>query len=495
MTTNEKTAPAGDRPNIVFIITDQQRIDTIAATGHPWMETPNLDRLVQEGTYFSNMYVTAPCCSPSRASLFSGTYPHTNGVFRNDEPWVYCWADDLARAGYHCVNVGKMHTFPVEAPFGFHERHVTENKDRSDPTVPFYLDNWDKAFFARGLTKPDTETYKHRQDYRSSLGAFVWELPEELHSDNFVPNMACMWLDRWDGDEPFFLQIGIPGPHPPYDPVASWFDRYLAKDDLPEPIREDIPNLIDPVRQLKLKHQESQYDAIIHIPDPTSEQMHRQRAAYYANVSMIDEQVGNIIAALERRGVLGNTILIFTSDHGDCLNDHGLSQKWSMYDQSVKVPGIVWAPGRVANGKTVDSLVSLMDLAPTILEMAGAPVPDFMEAISLRGHLDGSGAVEREAVFAELARDLIVQASEFQIMIRTKRWKLVYYVDHETGLLFDMDADPREVNNLWDKPELADTRQALIDDILRWRVGSSLKTQSFPRVAGVSQLLSQGTVL
>lgn len=175
-----------------------------------------------------------------------------------------------------------MHTFPVEAPFGFHERHVTENKDRSDPTVPFYLDNWDKAFWTRGLTKPDTETYKHRRDYRSSLGAFVWDLPEELHADNFVPDMACMWLDRWDGTEPFFLQIGIPGPHPPYDPVESWFEIYLAKEDLPEPIREDIPNLIEPVQKLKQRHEDSQFDAVIHIPNPTREQLHRQRAAYYS---------------------------------------------------------------------------------------------------------------------------------------------------------------------------------------------------------------------
>ncbi|MGV0819505.1 sulfatase family protein [Martelella sp. AMO21009] len=475
----KRSQPQGQRPNIVFIITDQQRVDTIAATGHPWMDTPNLDRLVNEGTYFKNMYVTAPSCSPSRASLFSGTYPHTNGVFRNDETWSYCWVQTLADAGYRCVNVGKMHTFPVEAPFGFHERHVTENKDRSDPTVPFYLDNWDKALWARGLTKPDTETYKHRQDYRTSLGAFVWELPEDMHSDNFVPDMACMWLDRWNGSEPFFLQIGIPGPHPPYDPVARWFEHYLAKSDLPEPIREDIPDLIEPVRKLKQKHQDSQYDAIIHIPDPTSEQLHRQRAAYYANVSMIDEQVGNILAALERRGVLDETIVIFTSDHGDCLNDHGLSQKWSMYDQSVKIPAVVWAPGRLAEGKTVEGLVSLMDLGPTVLELAGVKVPGFMEAISLKGHLDGSGGEVRDAVYSEQARDLIVQASEFQTMIRKDRWKLVHYVDYTDGLLFDLESDPREVVNLWDDPDHLAIRTALIEDILRWRILSSTRTQSY----------------
>jgi len=111
------------RPNIVFIITDQQRYDTIAAMGFDHMITPNLDRLVKQGTSFENMYITAPSCAPSRASLFSGVYPHTNGVFRNDEPWNYCWVKDLAEGGYHTVNVGKMHTMPVEGAFGFHERH------------------------------------------------------------------------------------------------------------------------------------------------------------------------------------------------------------------------------------------------------------------------------------------------------------------------------------------------------------------------------------
>ena len=157
------------RPNIVFILTDQQRLDTIAANGFDHMITPNIDKLVQRGATFENMYVTAPSCAPSRASLFSGTYPHTNGVFRNDEPWNYCWVKDLAKAGYRCVNVGKMHTMPIEASFGFHERHVVENKDRDHPGLPFYLDNWDKALHARGAHKPSRVSYAKRPDYNERL--------------------------------------------------------------------------------------------------------------------------------------------------------------------------------------------------------------------------------------------------------------------------------------------------------------------------------------
>lgn len=131
---------AESRPNIVFILTDQQRFDTIRALGFDHMDTPNLDRLVQRGTSFTKMYVTSPSCAPSRASLFTGTYPHTNGVMRNGEPWPWSWVTLLNRAGYRCVNVGKMHTNPVEGAFGFHERHVVENKDRAHPNVAIYLD-------------------------------------------------------------------------------------------------------------------------------------------------------------------------------------------------------------------------------------------------------------------------------------------------------------------------------------------------------------------
>ena len=142
------------RPNIVFIMTDQQRFDTIAAAGYPYMKTPNLDRMSREGVLFTHMFVNSPSCTPSRASLFSGLYPHTNGVMRNDEPWTHTWVELLAGAGYRCVNVGKMHTSPFEKSFGFHERHVVENKDRATPRLPFFLDQWDKALWARGFEKP-----------------------------------------------------------------------------------------------------------------------------------------------------------------------------------------------------------------------------------------------------------------------------------------------------------------------------------------------------
>ena len=468
------------RPNVVFIITDQQRFDTIAAAGFPYMHTPNLDRLVHEGVCFDRMFVTAPSCAPSRASLFTGLYPHTNGVFRNDEPWTHTWVRLLADAGYRCVNVGKMHTSPFEQSFGFHERHVVENKDRANPTLPYFLDNWDKAFWTRGVEKPSRITYRRRSDYRDRLGAFVWEAPADLHSDNFVPGLAINWIDTYRGNEPFFLEIGIPGPHPPYDPTQDAIDIYAGRE-LPMPVGDqaDFDSQPTALKRLRAQHLSTDHDAVVHLPSPTPEQLRRQREYYFANVTMIDTRVGLVMEALSRRGVLDDTVIIFTSDHGDCLNDHGHSQKWTMYEQSVRVPAIVWAPGRVAAGRRVDELASLFDLGPTVLEFAGIDAPVWMEASSLMPYLTETPPDPRRYVFAEHSNDKILHGTEFMTMIRDRKWKLVHFVDHEDGQLFDMEADPDELHNLWDDPASQQTRLYLIHEILKWRIRSDLKTQGW----------------
>lgn len=468
----------GKRPNIVFIMTDQQRFDTIAALGFDHMITPNLDRLAARGVAFANMYVTAPSCAPSRASLFTGTYPHTNGVFRNDEVWSYCWVKDLAEAGYHTVNIGKMHTMPVEGAFGFHERHVTENKDRDHPSLPFYLDNWDKAFFAYGEEKPSRVTQRRRQGYRDLLGAWVWEDKKILHPDVFVPQMAKWWIDRYPGDEPFFLQVGIPGPHPPYDPLQEYVDLYEGRE-LPAPVpASDIDAQPRAYRKLRQHHLDDDADGIVHLEHPSPEQAERQRRHYYANITMIDAQVGEIIDALERRGVLDDTIVIFTSDHGDCLTDHGHSQKWNMYEPTVHVPAIVAWPGRIAGGRRVAELVSLFDFGPTILEMAGVDVPGWMEARSLLP-LMGGETEERRRIFAEHSNDGLLEGTRMVTLVREGSLKLTHFIDSSEGQLFDLARDPNELDNLWDNSDYAETKKRLIGEILHWRTESSLKTQGF----------------
>lgn len=471
---------ADTAPNIVFILTDQQRYDTIRSLGFPYMDTPNLDRMVDEGVSFTQTFITSPSCAPSRASLYTGLFPHTTGVYKNEDTWRHSWIELLSKAGYYCVNVGKMHTYPFETPMGFHERHVVENKDRYYPIVPFYIDQWDKALWARGLQKPGRVTYRDKEDYEERLGAFEWELPEDMHPDFFVGDMATWWINSHPKEEPLFLQVGFPGPHPPYDPVARYAEPYMERElPLPKVTEKEIAQQPPPLKALRSQHMEVDHDAVVHLSEPSREQLHRQRAYYLANVTMIDEKIGQILKALEDNGYLENSVVIFASDHGDSLNDHGHSQKWTMYDEVTRVPAIVWAPGRFEGGRQIGGLTQLMDLGPTVLELAGVPVPEAMEANSLLPALRGEEWEERRYVFAEHGRDAILQETDFMTMVRDQQWKLVHFVDEPSGQLFDLRNDPEEVNNLWEDPNHEEKKRELLAMIRDWRIRSDLQTREW----------------
>jgi arylsulfatase len=470
---------ADSRPNIIFIITDQQRYDTIAALGFPHVDTPHLDRLVREGVSFSQCHVTAASCAPSRASLFTGYFPHTTGVLRNADLWRHSWIESLAQSGYRCVNVGKMHTYPYHTPLGFHERYVVENKDRY-LEERYYFDEWDKGLRARGLVKQQRELYRQRPDYRQCLGAFDWELPEDLHSDNFVGDMACWWLNTYPVTQPLFLEIGFPGPHPPYDPVPRYAQPYLERElPLLEVTDEELAAQPHPLQVLRQHNCDVDHDSVVHQLNPSHQARHRQRAYYLANVTMIDERVGRILETLERRGYLENSIIIFTSDHGDCLTDHGHSQKWTMYDTITRVPFIVWAPGRFAGGRTIDGLCQQMDVGPAILELAGVPVPKALEARSILPALEGNAWQPRDYVFAEQARDGILTDTDFMTMVRSTDWKLVHFLGEPWGQLFDLKNDPHEVRNLWDNPAASGQRRELLDVLREWRMASQYHTKDW----------------
>ncbi len=467
---------AETRPNIILIMTDQQRYDTIAALGFPFVETPNLDRLVREGVSFDNCFITAPSCAPARASLFTGYYPHTTGIFKNADRWTKTWVEQLSNSGYHCVNVGKMHTFPYETPAGFHERYVVENKDRY-LEGRYYFDEWDKALAARGLVKQQRTLYRQRPDYKERLGAFEWELPEDAHPDVFVGNTAIWWLDAYPQTQPLFLQIGFPGPHPPYDPTPKFAERYMDKDlPIDEVKASDLEGQPPPFKAMRKHNCEVDHDSVVHLMDPTPEQRHLQRAYYLANVTMIDEKVGQILEALDRNGYLDNAVVIFTSDHGDCLTDHGHSQKWTMYDTITRVPTLVWAPGRFDGGRRVDGLCQLFDLGPTILELAGVVPSETIEAKSLLPTLKGEDAPLREYVFAEHCRDGILQEAKFMSMVRSRHWKLVHFLGESFGQLFDLTADPKEEQNLWDDVAHRDKKRELLNVMREWLLESNLKT-------------------
>ena len=470
------------RPNIIFILTDQQRYDTIRELGFDHMDTPHLDRLVREGTTFTNCHVSAASCAPSRASLFTGHYPHTTGILRNADSWTRSWVERFAEAGYRCVNVGKMHTYPYHTPLGFHERYVVENKDRY-LEERWYFDEWDKALKARGLVKQQREQYRLRPDYRDCLGAFDWELPADLQSDNFVGDTAEWWIRTHPRTEPLFLQVGFPGPHPPYDPTPEEAAPYLEKDlPLQEVTDEDLENQPNALKKLREHNFGVDHDSVVHLPAPTEAQRHRQRAYYLANVTMIDRKVGAILEALDDRGYLENSIVVFSSDHGDCLTDHGHSQKWTMYEQIVRVPLIVWAPGRFEAGRRVDGLCQQFDIGPTLMELAGIEAPEGLEARSLLPALesgDEGGWRPRDFVYAEQAKDGILTDTEFMTMVRSRDWKLVHFVGEEDGQLFNLVEDPDEMVNLWSDPDAAPMKRRLLDQLREWRIESALETRGW----------------
>jgi arylsulfatase A-like enzyme len=474
------------RPNIVLIVTDQQRSDTIAALGAPWMHTPALDRLAREGTAFTQCFVTSPVCVASRASLFTGMYPHARGVFTNFHPWEPTWVRWLADAGYHCASIGKMHINPYDARGGFHQRFVVENKDRPlflDEHDRAFHDEWDKALHAHKAVKPSRYT-RHAADpegYRRALGAFEWDLPEALHSDMFVGDTALWWLEERKATNPLFLQIGFPGPHPPYDPVRRHLARY-ADAPIPVPAPTDAELLAQPAAQGALRENmiRHNYDSVAWQARPRAADLLRLRRHYAANVSMIDEKVGEIMDVLERRGYLDDALVVFTSDHADALGDHGHIQKWTMYDCVTRVPLVLWSPRRVAAGRCHDGLVQLMDLAPTLLEAAGVPVPQQLEARSLWPMLAGGDEAARDAVYAELARDHIQTGSEYMVMRRDARWKIVHYLGERDGELYDLAADPGEVRNLWRDPAHREQRDALDRSLLTWSMQSTLRSRSAP---------------
>ena len=466
------------RPNILLIMTDEQRFDTIAALGFPYMETPNLDRLVNEGVSFTNCFVTGPTCVPSRASFFTGLYPHTSGIYKNADTWRHSWVENLSESGYYCVNIGKMHTTPFETPLGFHERFVVENKDRY-LEGRYFLDRCDMALQAQGLTKQQRELYRQRPDYVDRLGAFEWELPEHTHPDFFVGNLASWWLNhKPKPEQPLFMQIGFPGPHPPFDPIPRYAESYMNKDlPLPEVTPEELEGQPESLKILNRHNCAVDHDSVKWSENPTKEQLHRMRAYYLANVTMIDEKIGEILQVLEQKGYLENTVIIFTSDHGDCMGDHGQIEKWNMFDQVTHVPMVVWAPERFGGGRKVEGLCQHFDLAPVILELAGLEPDAYLEARSVMPALRGEPFAGRDHVFCEQGEDVMLRGhTEQMTMVRNRKWKMVHYLGKPYGELYDLESDPGEHANLWDVPECVPIRRDMTNALLDWSLRSGLKT-------------------
>lgn len=404
--------------------------------------------------------------------MFTMTYPHETGVYHNACKWGECsWVKEFQAAGYHTVNVGKMHTIPYDASCGFDERFVVENKDRplklNQPHGGFY-DEWEKFLNNNGIRKPSCETYKNEHpEYETALGAYEWPLDEVAHPDAFVGNMACWFVVQRQSDSPLFLQVGFSGPHPPYDPPARYLEMY---DDVDLPFscvtQEELDNQPSAQAAYRQEMINCNHDAVRWRQNPDEESLRRLHKYYAANMTLIDDQVGLILDSLEKKGYLDDSIIVFMSDHGDCLGEHGHIQKWTMYDSIVRTPMIVCAPA-LPEGRECSEPLQQMDIVPMLFELAGVELSDTHSARSALPVIQQTGP-GREYVFAEHSRDNILKGVDMMQMVRSRDWKLVDYDRGDEGELYNLSDDPGEVRNLWDAPDCQQKKSELLSVLKDW---------------------------
>lgn len=441
--------------NVVLITSDQQRWDSLPCYGLDFMRSPNLDRLAREGIVFEQCYTPSPVCVPARACLLSGQWASTTGVLGNNhglDTDTPTWPKLLSEAGYLTAAIGKMHFYPWDARNGFQERISAEDKRHT-----YLPDDFVKFLRVHGLERVHPTT---NPGYFESLGAPVTPLPKKFHVDAYVGDQAAEWFRRRSDDEPFAVWVSFPGPHDPYDPPEEMAGLYYDAP-IPEPIGSRAELARKPRAQQRAGH-ESLKNSMFRI-DPTQatpEQHRRWRAHYYANITLLDEGIGKILDALEETGQLDRTLIMFTSDHGDALGDHGLPYKGFFYESMAHVPLIVRGPG-IAAGRRCPALVSLIDLVPLIYRTCRVESPRTLEGEDISPLLrDPSGSV-REVVFSEIMG---------RMMVRDARYKYAHYVDGD-GELYDLENDPTEERNLANEPEyaaeVARLRALLLDHTMR----------------------------
>jgi len=453
------TAEASDkpkedgRPNILWICTDQQRFDTIAALGNSHIRTPNIDRLVAEGVAFTSAYAQNPVCTPSRASFLTGRYPRTTGARRNGQAIP---ADEvliskmLSNSGYDCGLSGKLHLAPcqnrVETRIddGYRVFHWSH-----DPRPM-----WKENEYIQWL---ESKGHKWKSIYKPNGKHAFAGAPPELHQTTWCFDRAIDFI-REKRDKPWLMSVNVFAPHHPFDPPKEYLDRYDA-DKLPDPSYN--PGELDnkPVFQ-QVDHDGAYGGMLLGFSKMTPRERREVTAAYYAMIEQVDDNVGRILKVLDETGQRANTIVIFMSDHGELLGDHGMYLKGPhMYDCSIRVPLIVSWPGHFKAGLRSDAMVELVDVVPTLLSAIGAPVPARVQGKSFLDICTGTADphVHKDYVYAEyyIGQPFHRQLKNQPLVttVRNRKAKLTSYAGIEIGELYDLEADPGEHDNLWDSPK------------------------------------------
>lgn len=459
--------------NIVWFCADQLRWDTISGYGNTHIHTPNIDRLMATGTTFERAYSQSPVCTPSRASFLTGRYPKSarasingNKIFSRDETLV---TKTFRDNGYVCGLTGKLHLTSSSARD--HQELRTDDGytyfqwshmgyDLWDRGVNNYMDwleekgvDWHSVYKAPVIDWPPKSNYP--------IPARIQGMPDEYHQTTWCVEKAIEFISTSvaeDPNRPFCISINPFAPHPPFDPPES-FKQRLRIEDMPLPLWEEGELDNKPQSQKDSYFQGGQSGMLRSAVDVTDLEKKENTLEYYALVEHLDYQLGRLIDYLEDSGQRQNTIIMFMSDHGECLGDHGLFWKGGFfYECNVHVPLIFSCPGLIQEGLRSDALVELMDVAPTVLELNGLPVPQYMQAKSLAPILTGKSDphFHKECVYAEYYYSALLSNKIYATMYFDGRYKMIVHHDDPISEFYDLEIDPCEFHNLWGDPAYRD---------------------------------------
>ncbi|MGD8240176.1 MAG: sulfatase-like hydrolase/transferase [Armatimonadota bacterium] len=445
------------KPNVLIFLTDGHRADCVGCYGNQILQTPHIDALAGEGVRFTRSFSSHTVCMPTRASVFTGRYPHVHRVWANGVPLrktEVTLPQVLAENGYRTCASGKIHFEPQQRRdypptlepgqdyYGFQEVHRSENRIGAE-YLRFIGDSFPQLAEAARRRGP---------------------MPEEAHELQWITSQAIDFIERSAGaDQPFFCSCSFHELIPPCHPPTSFADMYRPED-MPPPRARDGELVSKP------PYQRECYEAYVRLGrHPDEATLRKHLATYYSQASFIDKQFGRIAAKLKELDIWDDTIVLFTADHGLVLNDHFLWRHGPfLYEQVINVPMLWRVPGLPRIGQVIEGLVESVDIMPTILDLAGVESPTGVQGESLRPLLHGEpGAEGKESALIQdrespelLARQ--IDPTGFKITaLRTRDWKLVHYRGHPHGELYDLQNDPDEFENRWADREHRNTRTEL----------------------------------
>ncbi len=433
------------RPNIVLIMCDQMRGDCMGIAGHPDVKTPYLDSLAAEGTYFPNAYSACPSCIPARAALFTGLSQEHHGRvgYEDGIDWNYenMLPQALANAGYHTEAVGKLHVHPPLKRCGFH------NLTLHDGYIGFYRNPERPAREYQLFHDSYLDFLKNRCGHNADINdsglecnSFIarpWPYDEMSHPTNWTVSESIRFLEKRDRDKPFFLMTSFVRPHPPLDAPKNYQDLYLHRD-LSTPAMGDWENFEKEAAAVG-----PMYDSAYGTADP--ELKRQAMAGYYACITHMDHQIGRLIQALYREQVLEDTVILFVSDHGELLFDHGLFRKVQPFEGSVRIPFLMRVGKHLTGLPQVpvcSDLVELRDVLPTLLSAAGAPSPSYTDGLDLMPALFGKSHKTRSFLHGEHSGGAL---SNHYIV--TEKDKYIWYSQTGKELYFALQSDRKELHN------------------------------------------------